>query len=107
MRIGIRNRNEAELIEELTTIRRLLELSNTALSLDNCAHIARKQGMLIDEDQRDCKETKEKAENLMNLLREINTSGQGTLTTSSGKTVALWCTKDKELYHLREGESQH
>lgn len=63
VRIGIRNRNEAELIGELTTtIRRLLELCNTALSLENCAQVARKQGMLIDEDQRDCKEAKEKAE---------------------------------------------
>ncbi|XP_069409483.1 interferon-induced very large GTPase 1-like [Ovis canadensis] len=104
VRIGIRNRNEAELIEELTTaIRRLLELSNTALSLDNCAHIARKQGMLIDEDQRDCKETKEKAENLMNLLREMEIPQvKEHLLPLQGKLWQLWCTKDKELYHLRE-----
>ncbi|XDB57938.1 hypothetical protein ABFV05_011554 [Capra hircus] len=60
VKIGIRNRNEAELIGELTTtIKRLLKLSNTALSLENCAQVARKQGMLIDEDQRDCKKAKE------------------------------------------------
>ncbi|KAI4564323.1 hypothetical protein MJT46_010121 [Ovis ammon polii x Ovis aries] len=104
VRIGIRNRNEAELIGELTTtIKRLLELSNTALSLENCAHIARKQGILIDEDQRDCKETKEKAENLMTLLREMEIPQiKEHLLPLQGKLWQLWCTKDKELYHLRE-----
>ncbi|KAI4537600.1 hypothetical protein MG293_012463 [Ovis ammon polii] len=104
VRIGIRNRNEAELIEELTTaIRCLLEISNTALSLDNCAHIARKQGMLIDEDQRDCKEAKEKAEALMTLLREMEIPRvKEHLLPLQGKLWQLWCTKDKELYHLRE-----
>ena len=104
VRIGIRNRNEAELIEELTTaIRHLLELSNTALSLENCAQVARKQGMLIDEDQRDCKEAKEKAENLMTLLREMEIPQvKEHLLPLQGKLWQLWCKKDKELYHLRE-----
>ena len=53
VRIGIRNRNEAELIGELTTtIGHLLKLSNTALSLENCAQVVHKQGILIDEDLR-------------------------------------------------------
>uniref|UniRef100_A0A4W2GBK6 Interferon-induced very large GTPase 1-like n=1 Tax=Bos indicus x Bos taurus TaxID=30522 RepID=A0A4W2GBK6_BOBOX len=104
VKIGIRNRNEAELIGELTTtIRRLLQLSNTALSLENCAHIASKQGMLIDEDQRDCKEAKEKAENLMTLLGEMEIPQvKENLLPLQGKLWQLWCTKDKELYHLRE-----
>ena len=47
VRIGIKNRNEAELIGELTTtIGHLLKLSNSALNLENCAQVARKQGML-------------------------------------------------------------
>ncbi|KAM7235763.1 hypothetical protein CapIbe_012949 [Capra ibex] len=104
VRIGIRNRNEAELIEELTTaIRHLLELSNTALSLENCAQVARKQGMLIDEDQRDCKEAKEKAEALMTLLGEMEIPQvKEHLLPLQGKLWQLWCKKDKELYHLRE-----
>ncbi|XP_017914969.1 PREDICTED: interferon-induced very large GTPase 1-like [Capra hircus] len=104
VRIGIRNRNEAELIGELTTtIKRLLKLSNTALSLEHCAQIARKQGMLIDEDQRDCKEAKEKAENLMTLLREMEIPQvKEHLLSLQGKLWQLWCKKDKELYHLRE-----
>ncbi|XP_043337807.1 interferon-induced very large GTPase 1-like [Cervus canadensis] len=102
--IGIRNRNEAELIGELTTtIRHLLELSNTALSLENCAQVARKQGMLIDEDQRDCKEAKEKAENLMTLLGEMEIHQvKENLLPLQGKLWQRWCEKDRELYHLRE-----
>ena len=104
VRIGIRNRNEAELIGELTTtIKRLLKLSNTALSLENCAQVARKQGMLIDEDQKDCKEAKEKAEGLMTLLREMEIPQvKENLLPLQGKLWQLWCKKDKELYHLRE-----
>ncbi|XP_057605715.1 interferon-induced very large GTPase 1-like [Hippopotamus amphibius kiboko] len=104
VRIGIRSRNEAELVEELTTvIRRLLQLSDTALSLENCARVARRQGLFIDEDQRDCKEAKEKAEILMVLLREMKISQiKEKLLPLQGKLWQHWCKKDKELYHLRE-----
>ncbi|XP_059564756.1 interferon-induced very large GTPase 1-like [Myotis daubentonii] len=102
--IGIRNRNEAELTEELvSTIRCLLELSDTTLSLEDCTPIARKQGFLIDEDQRDCREAKEKAEVLIALLREFNISQvKENLLPLQGHLWHLWCKKDKELYHLRE-----
>ncbi|XP_004418688.1 PREDICTED: interferon-induced very large GTPase 1-like [Ceratotherium simum simum] len=104
VRIGIRNRNEAELTEELTrTIRHLLELSGTALSLEDCARIACKQRFLIDEDQRDCREAKEKAEILMHRLREMKISQmKENLLPLQGELWHLWCKKDKELYHLRE-----
>ncbi|CAM9403619.1 unnamed protein product [Rangifer tarandus platyrhynchus] len=104
VRIGIKNRNEAELIGELTTaIGHLLKLSNSALSLENCAQVARKQGMLIDEDQRDCKEAKEKAEALMTVLRETEIHQvKKNLLPLQGKLWQRWCEKDRELYHLRE-----
>ncbi|XP_036181152.1 interferon-induced very large GTPase 1-like isoform X1 [Myotis myotis] len=102
--IGLRNRNEAELTEELATaIRHLLELSGTALSLENCIPFARKQGFLIDGDQGDCKEAKEKAEVLIALLRELNVSQvKENLLPLQGHLWHRWCKKDKELYHLRE-----
>ncbi|XP_054581176.1 interferon-induced very large GTPase 1-like [Eptesicus fuscus] len=102
--IGIKNRNEAELTEELvTTIRHLMELSNTAFSLEDLAPMARKQGFLIDEDQRECKEAREKAEVLMTLLKEVNISQvKENLLPLQGHLWHLWCKKDKELYHLRE-----
>ncbi|XP_012509897.1 PREDICTED: interferon-induced very large GTPase 1-like [Propithecus coquereli] len=102
--IGIRNRNAAELTEELiTTIRRLLELSCNALSLEDCSRIAREQGFLIDEDQRDCKEAKEKAQSLMALLGEMKLSRmKENLLPLQGQLWHLWCKRDKELYRLRE-----
>ncbi|XP_045703514.1 interferon-induced very large GTPase 1-like [Phyllostomus hastatus] len=104
VRIGIRNRNEAELTEELViTIRRLLELSHTALSLEDCIPYARKQGFLIDEDQQECKEAKEKAEVLMALLKEMKMSQvKDNFLPLQGHLWHLWCKKDKELYHLKE-----
>ncbi|XP_053518801.1 LOW QUALITY PROTEIN: interferon-induced very large GTPase 1-like [Artibeus jamaicensis] len=104
VRIGIRNRNEAELTEELiTTITYLLELSHTALSLEDCAPYARKQGFLIDEDQPECKEAKEKAEVLMSLLKEKKISQvKKNFLPLQGHLWHRWCIKDKELYHLRE-----
>ncbi|XP_041521958.1 interferon-induced very large GTPase 1-like [Microtus oregoni] len=108
MRIGIRNRNEAELTEELTNaIKLLLELSGHPLSLEDCSKIARKQGFLIDEDQREIKEAKEKAQTIMDLLKlsklpEIKEN----LLPLQGQLWHLWCKKDKELYHLREKGNQ-
>ncbi|XP_021045219.1 interferon-induced very large GTPase 1 [Mus pahari] len=104
MRIGIKNRNEAELTEELTNaIKHCLELSNTALSLEDCSQRAREQGFLIDEDQRDCKEAKEKAQTLMALLEEYKLSQtKENLLPLQGQLWHLWCKKDKEFYHLRE-----
>ncbi|XP_006162058.1 interferon-induced very large GTPase 1 isoform X1 [Tupaia chinensis] len=104
VRIGIKNRNEAELTEELTTtIRRLLELSVTALTLEECAMIAHKHGFLIDENQEDCKEAKEKAQTLMAILKETELSQvKENLLPLQGQLWHLWCKKDKELYHLRE-----
>ncbi|XP_019489898.1 PREDICTED: interferon-induced very large GTPase 1-like [Hipposideros armiger] len=102
--IGIRNKNEAELTEELAaTIRRLLELSDTALSIEDCSQIAHKQGFFIDEDKRECKEAKEKAEILIALLKEMRISQvKENLLPLQGQLWHLWCKKDKELYHLRE-----
>ncbi|ELW66427.1 Interferon-induced very large GTPase 1 [Tupaia chinensis] len=92
VKIGIRNRNEAEFTLELTTtIRRLLELSDTALSLEDCALIAHKHGFLIDENQEDCKEAKEKAQTLKKKILPLQ-----------GQLWHIWCKNDKELYHLRE-----
>ncbi|XP_012372566.1 interferon-induced very large GTPase 1 [Octodon degus] len=104
VRIGIRNRNEAELTEELTaTITHLLELSGLTLSLEDCSQIAHKQGFFIDEDHKECKEAKEKAEIIMALLGETNLSHmKENLLPLQGQLWHLWCKKDKEFYHLRE-----
>ncbi|XP_005351183.1 interferon-induced very large GTPase 1-like [Microtus ochrogaster] len=104
VRIGIRNRNEAELTEELTNaIKHLLEVSNTSHSLEDCSEIARRQGFLVDEDQRLCKDAKEKAEIIMALLAKQTLSKiKENLLPLQGQLWHTWCKKDKELYHLRE-----
>nr|XP_004650972.2 interferon-induced very large GTPase 1-like [Jaculus jaculus]XP_045002121.1 interferon-induced very large GTPase 1-like [Jaculus jaculus] len=103
-RIGIRNRNEAELAEELTsTIKHMLQQTDTALSLEECSLIAHKHGFLIDEDQSDCQEAKAKAQTIMALLTELELSQiKESLLPLQGQLWHLWCKKDKELYHLRE-----
>ncbi|KAM7329108.1 hypothetical protein ACRRTK_010721 [Alexandromys fortis] len=104
VRIGIRNRNEAEITEELiNAIKHLLKYSNTSLSLEDCTQMARKQGFLVDEDQKDCKKAKEKAEIIMALLAKHTLSKiKENLLPLQGSLWHIWCKKDKELYHLTE-----
>ncbi|XP_075827919.1 interferon-induced very large GTPase 1-like [Microtus pennsylvanicus] len=104
VRIGIRNRNEAELTEELTTaIEHLLEVSGTALSIEDCSQMAQKQGFMIDEDQRALKEAKEKAQTNRKLLEQSKVSQiKENLLPLQGQLWHHWCKKDKELYHLQE-----
>ncbi|XP_054997729.1 interferon-induced very large GTPase 1-like [Sorex araneus] len=108
VKIGIKNRNEAELAKELTTtIKNLLNYSHSPHSLEDCALIARKQGFFIDEDQRDCKEAKEKAGFLLSLLEEIEiTQIKERLLPLQGQLWHDWCKRDKELYHLTEKGNQ-
>ncbi|XP_051048525.1 interferon-induced very large GTPase 1-like [Phodopus roborovskii] len=104
VRVGIRNRNEAELTEELmTTIKRLLEISSTARSLEDCSQVARKRGFKIDEDQRKLKEAKEKAQTNLELLTQSKLSQiKENLLPLQGQLWHRWCKKDKELYQLQE-----
>ncbi|KAM5248501.1 interferon-induced very large GTPase 1-like [Ctenodactylus gundi] len=104
VRIGMKNRTEAELTNDLSiTIRRLLELTDTALSIEDCSQIASKHGFLVDEEQRNCKEAKEKAQIIIALLKEENlTHMKKKFLPLQGQLWHLWCKKDKELYHLRE-----
>ena len=75
VRIGIRNRNKAELTEEPTTaIEHLLEVSGTALSIEDCSQMAQKQGFMIDEYQSALKEAKEKAQMNRKLLEQSKVS---------------------------------
>ncbi|XP_009484907.2 interferon-induced very large GTPase 1 [Pelecanus crispus] len=104
VRIGIKNRNEAELMDELTkTIRDLLEGSNTLFSLDACLDKARKHGFLVDEDTDACVTAKEKAKTLVKLLKRKKLSEiKSQLLPLQGKLWYLWCKKDKELTRLQE-----
>ncbi|KAG6928785.1 putative protein 4070 [Chelydra serpentina] len=73
VKIAVKNRNEAELMDELKTkIKCALEVSNTPYNLDSCADIARYHGFLIDEDNPECSEGKSLAQVVISILNEKN-----------------------------------
>uniref|UniRef100_A0A8C3CKE8 Up-regulator of cell proliferation-like domain-containing protein n=1 Tax=Cairina moschata TaxID=8855 RepID=A0A8C3CKE8_CAIMO len=104
IRIGIKNRNEAELVGELTkTIRDLVEGSSTLVSLNACLSTARQRGFLVDEDAKACVTAKETAIKLVNLLKKEKLSEiKSQLLPLQGKLWYKWCEKDKELTRLQE-----
>ncbi|XP_025967048.2 interferon-induced very large GTPase 1-like [Dromaius novaehollandiae] len=103
-KIGIKNRNEAELIGELIeTIRDLLAGSNNLLSLDACQDVARQHGFVVDEDAEECVTAKAKAKTLVQLLKKEKLSEiKLQLLPLQGKLWYTWCKKDKELTRLQE-----
>uniref|UniRef100_A0A8B9SFE7 Up-regulator of cell proliferation-like domain-containing protein n=1 Tax=Anas platyrhynchos TaxID=8839 RepID=A0A8B9SFE7_ANAPL len=104
IRIAIKNRNEAELVAELTkTIRDLLEGSSTLVSLNACLSTARQHSFLVDEDAEACVTAKETAIKLVNLLKKEKLSEiKSQLLPLQGKLWYMWCKKDKELTRLQE-----
>ncbi|KAM4903429.1 interferon-induced very large GTPase 1-like isoform 1-T4 [Sylvia borin] len=102
--IGIRNRNEAELMDQLTkTIGSLLEGSNPCLSLDACVDKARQHRFVVDADQPACVTAKAKAKELVDLLKKEKLSEiKSQLLPLQGKLWIEWCKKDKELTRLQE-----
>ncbi|XP_075039406.1 interferon-induced very large GTPase 1-like [Mixophyes fleayi] len=102
-KIGIKNRNEAELVQEMTAaIQSLLLTSKRRLSLNKCGSLARSHGFMVDEDREQCKQGREQAEILLSLLK-----GKYVLATKNeflplqGDLWHRWCMKDKELTRLK------
>ncbi|KAM7061821.1 interferon-induced very large GTPase 1-like isoform 2-T5 [Acridotheres tristis] len=102
--IGIKNKNEAELMDQLTKmIRDLLEGSNPRFSLEACADKARQHGFVVDTDQAACVTAKAKAKELVDLLKKEKLSEiKSQLLPLQGKLWYQWCKKDKELTRLQE-----
>ncbi|XP_063278816.1 interferon-induced very large GTPase 1-like [Prinia subflava] len=104
IKIGLKNRNEAELMDQLTNIiRDLLEGSNVHFSLDACVVKARQCGFIVDADQAACVTAKAKAKELVDLLKKEKLSEiKSLLLPLQGKLWNEWGKKDKELTRLRE-----
>uniref|UniRef100_A0A8C3U246 VLIG-type G domain-containing protein n=1 Tax=Catharus ustulatus TaxID=91951 RepID=A0A8C3U246_CATUS len=102
IKIGIKNRNESELMDQLTKmIKDLLEGSNPCFSLDSCADKARQHGFVVDADQPPCVTAKAKAKELVELLKKEKLSEiKSQLLPLQGKLWYQWCQKDKELTQL-------
>ncbi|KAM3919956.1 LOW QUALITY PROTEIN: interferon-induced very large GTPase 1-like [Leptodactylus fuscus] len=101
--IGLKNQNEAKVLEELTiSIRRLLAISPKLCSLETCAEIGRKYGFLVDEDSKECADGKVKAQTMMDFLKlkDVVTAKEELLPLS-GHLWHVWCEKDRELTHLQ------
>ncbi|XP_039914653.1 interferon-induced very large GTPase 1-like isoform X2 [Hirundo rustica] len=104
IKIGIKNRNEAQLMDQLTNIiRDLLEGSNPHFSLDACIDKARQHGFIVDIDQPACVTAKAEAKELVDLLKKEKLSEiKSQLLPLQGKLWYQWCKKDKELTRLQE-----
>ncbi|XP_029452117.1 interferon-induced very large GTPase 1-like [Rhinatrema bivittatum] len=103
VKIGIKNKTEAELVNELTrTIKYMLAVSNSTCSLDRCVNIARRYAFIIDEDEEDCKEGKKEAQILLHLLNEKPFSHMKKhFLPLQGELWHKWCKKDKEFNRLK------
>ncbi|XP_066036269.1 interferon-induced very large GTPase 1-like isoform X2 [Chamaea fasciata] len=104
IKIGIKNRNEAELMVQLTKkIGNLLKGPNPRFSLDACVDKARQHGFVVDADQSACVSGKAKAKELVDLLKKEKLSEiKSQLLPLQGKLWYQWCKKDKELTRLQE-----
>ena len=108
IRIAAKNRNEAELTEEIiSSIKRCLSSPSKRPSLAACMEIARKNQFTIDEDNEQCMEGKEQAEHMMSLLNGDNRKEEEEVITLKGRHLPLqgelwemWCRKDKQQYRL-------
>ncbi|XP_039914616.1 interferon-induced very large GTPase 1-like [Hirundo rustica] len=102
--IGIKNRNEAQLMDQLNkTIGKLLQGSNPHFSLDTCVDKARQHGFIVDADQPACMTAKAEAKELVDLLKKEKLSEiKSQLLPLQGKLWYQWCKKDKELTRLQE-----
>ncbi|CAH2328061.1 interferon-induced very large GTPase 1-like [Pelobates cultripes] len=100
--IGLKNQNEAKILEELSrTLKRLLGLSKKSQSLETCAKIARDCGFFVDEDNSEHAEGKASGTYLLNYIKENDLiKSKEELLPISGHLWHSWCKKDKELSRL-------
>ncbi|XP_027597817.2 interferon-induced very large GTPase 1-like isoform X2 [Pipra filicauda] len=101
--IGIKNRNERVMLDELSkTIRNLLEGPNPRFSLDACLDKARQHGFLVDEDRPECVTAKAKAKELVTLMKEEKLSEiKSKLLPLQGKLWHQWSQTESEKATIR------
>ncbi|KAM4021971.1 interferon-induced very large GTPase 1-like isoform 1-T2 [Anomaloglossus baeobatrachus] len=102
LKIGLKDRNEADLVDGIANaMQSLLTTSNKKSSLYKCASIAKNQGFVMDVDKEQCKRGKEQAEVLLSLLKEKNVSAmKNEFLPLQGELWHKWSKKDKELTRL-------
>ncbi|OCT79152.1 interferon-induced very large GTPase 1 [Xenopus laevis] len=108
VKIGTKNRNEAELLQELKIIITSM-IGNTLnpCSLDDCVGVAKVFGISVDVESQICKSTKEQAQTLMSLLNKKKVVEiKREFLPLQGDLWHKWCQKDKELNRLKGNSNQ-
>uniref|UniRef100_A0A1B8Y109 VLIG-type G domain-containing protein n=1 Tax=Xenopus tropicalis TaxID=8364 RepID=A0A1B8Y109_XENTR len=99
VKIGTKNRNEAELLQELKiTITSMIGNTERPRSLDDCVDLAKGYGITVDVESEIYKSTKEQVKMLMTFLREKKVvEMKREFLPLQGDLWHKWCQKDKEL----------
>ncbi|XP_039617807.1 interferon-induced very large GTPase 1-like [Polypterus senegalus] len=103
-RIGLKNRNEAELTEEIIAILRYcLSISKKTIRIEACSDIAMQHGFVVDEDNKDCREGRALAEAIVCLVKDKSLlERKEAFLPLQGHMWHKWCQEDKELYRLKQ-----
>ncbi|KAI4891118.1 hypothetical protein NFI96_030116, partial [Prochilodus magdalenae] len=104
VKIGLKNRNKAELHKELlTAINICLQKCNSSptFSVEESSELAKGYQFRVDEDSEDCQEGKTGAQEITELLKREDISQIKTkLLPCQGKLWQEWSSKNKQLYRL-------
>uniref|UniRef100_A0A8C4X3K7 Interferon-induced very large GTPase 1-like n=1 Tax=Erpetoichthys calabaricus TaxID=27687 RepID=A0A8C4X3K7_ERPCA len=103
-RIGLKNRNEAELTEEIISIlKHCLSISKKTIRIEACSDIAMRHGFVVDEDNKDCREGRALAETVVCLVKDKSLlERKEAFLPLQGHMWHKWCQEDKELYRLKQ-----
>ncbi|XP_067111275.1 interferon-induced very large GTPase 1-like [Osmerus mordax] len=103
VKLGAKNRNEAELNEEIIShIQHCVNTYKKNTSIKIFCDEARKHQFKVDEDKKSCRDGHEQANVLMCLLREERSLNfKEKLLPLQGKLWHDWCRKDKDQYRLK------
>ncbi|MBN3299908.1 GVIN1 GTPase, partial [Amia calva] len=102
VRLGAKNRNEAELTDEIiSAIKHCVSTNEKTSSLKTYLEAARDQQFRVDEDNEACRQGKGMAQTLLCLLKEEKVSRlKEKFLPLQGELWHSWCRKDKEQYRL-------
>uniref|UniRef100_A0A8C4S9Q8 Interferon-induced very large GTPase 1-like n=1 Tax=Erpetoichthys calabaricus TaxID=27687 RepID=A0A8C4S9Q8_ERPCA len=108
VKLGLRNRNQSELIQEVAEcIQGLLTKSDVKFSIEKGADVARRLHFLVDEDDKDCTATKKMAETAVKPLRDMSLSdAKEKFIPLQGNLWHNWCKKNKETNRLLANENR-
>ncbi|XP_048848230.1 interferon-induced very large GTPase 1-like [Brienomyrus brachyistius] len=105
-KIGLKNRNQSDIIEELTkSIRESLSKAHQAFKLEDALQTS---GFRVDEDNDDCKKGKACALDLLEQLKETKLFKiKEQFLPCQGKLWQDWSQKHKDLYRLHGDIEKH